>query len=91
MGILLLVLFNTLSIDLTKTILRFSTIGDSNADLSTIHRLRYIQAAIDYWQDKPFFGWGTDAFRQLNSSSYSHNNYAPGDEDLLYDEILNLK
>ncbi len=22
---------------------------------------------------------------------YSHNNYAPGDEDLLYDEILNLK
>lgn len=75
-GIMVLILFNIFSIDLTRTILRFSTIGNGNADLSTVYRLRYIQTAIDYWLDKPLFGWGTDAFRHLNSSSYSHNNYA---------------
>ena len=73
--ILALVILITTNIDFTKTIERFSTIGDNNADLSTIHRIRYIETAIDYWKAKPVFGWGTDAFRHINSSSYSHNNY----------------
>ena len=74
-GIAVYILLTISSVDLTKTILRFTSIGNSNADISTTQRLQYIQAAIDYWQDKPLFGWGTDAFRYLNSSSYSHNNY----------------
>ena len=63
------------NLDFTRTIERFNTIGDSKADLSTVHRIRYIEAAIEYWRVKPLFGWGTDAFRHINSSSYSHNNY----------------
>lgn len=70
------IIINFVKIDFSNTTNRFLTIGQNKADLSTIHRVNYFQRAIEYWLEKPIFGWGTDAFRNINNSSYSHNNFS---------------
>tara|TARA_B100002052_G_scaffold269425_1_gene268822 strand:+ start:16523 stop:17680 length:1158 start_codon:yes stop_codon:yes gene_type:complete len=47
----------------------------STFDVSFNYRIMYIRQALDYWISNPFFGIGLDQFRNLNQSSYSHNNY----------------
>ena len=51
----------------------FST--QSTFDVSFNYRITYIRQALDYWISNPFFGIGLDQFRNINQSSYSHNNY----------------
>ena len=54
---------------------RIMSSGFESMDISTDIRVEYIKEGLGYWLKKPFFGWGTDGFREINNSSYSHNNY----------------
>jgi len=50
--------------------------GDGKVEASALYRESLIQYGIEWFKESPFFGYGLENFRVLNSIDYGNNVYA---------------